>query len=85
MPHQYTNYSYYLYNVINFLFSLVMATIPITTPMPTTNSTSEDTQTLGTDLSKINTEDEMNTDVSKWSNKERKKLQHMKEFHEEYQ
>ena len=85
MLHQYTNYSYYLYNVINFLFSPVMATIPITTPMPTTNSTSEDTQTLGTDLSEINTEDEMNTNVSKWSDKERKKLQHMKEFHEEYQ
>ena len=62
-----------------------MTTIPITTPMPTTNSTSEDAQTSGTDLSEINTEDEMNTDVSKWSNKERKKLQHMKEFHEEYQ
>ena len=30
-------------------------------------------------------EDEMNTDISKWSDKERKKLQHMKEFHEEYQ
>ena len=27
----------------------------------------------------------MNTNISKWSDKERKKLQHMKEFHEEYQ
>ena len=27
----------------------------------------------------------MNTDIRKWSDKERKKLQHMKEFHEEYQ
>ena len=49
------------------------------------HSTSEDTQTYGTDLDEINTEDEMNTDVSKWSDKERKKLQHMKEFHEECQ
>ena len=30
-------------------------------------------------------EDELNTDISKWSDKERKKLQHMKEFHGEYQ
>ena len=62
-----------------------MATVPNTTLIPTSHSTSEDTQTSGTDLSEINTEDEMNTDVSKWSDKERKKLQHMKEFHEEYQ
>ena len=53
--------------------------------MPTSPSTSEDTQTSGTDLDEINMEDEMNTDISKWSDKERKKLQHMKEFHEEYQ
>ena len=70
---------------MNFLFNPVMATIPNTTLIPTSYSTSEDTQTSETDLSKINTEDEMNTDVSKWSDKERKKLQHMKEFHEEYQ
>ena len=51
-----------------------MATIPNTTLIPTSHSTSEDTQTSGTDLSEINTEDEMNAE-----------LQHMKEFHEEYQ
>ena len=63
-----------------------MATIPITTPIPTSESTSEDTHTNSdTDLSNINTEDEMNTDVSNWTNAERKKLQHMTEFHEEYQ
>ena len=45
----------------------------------------EDTQTSGTDLEEINMEDEMATDTSKWSEKERKKLQHMTEFHEEYQ
>ena len=45
----------------------------------------EDTQTSGTDLEEINTEDELATDTSKWSEKERKKLQHMTEFHEEYQ
>ena len=45
----------------------------------------EDTQMSGTDLEEINTEDEMATDTSKWSDKECKKLQHMTEFHEEYQ
>ena len=62
-----------------------MATIPNTTLIPTTPSTSEDTQTSGTDLDEIKTEDEMNTDISKWSDKERKKLQHTREFHGEYQ
>ena len=64
---------------------LVMATIPNTPLIPTSPSTSEDTQTSGTDLEEVNTEDEMNMDTSKWSDKERKKLQHMTEFHEEYQ
>ena len=45
----------------------------------------EDTQTSGTDLEEINTEDEMATDTSKRSDKELKKLQHMTEFHKEYQ
>ena len=45
----------------------------------------EETQTSGTDLEEINTEDEMASDTSKWSDKERKKLQHMTEFHTEYQ
>ena len=69
---------------IMYLFSYpVMATAPNTSLIPT--SPSEDTQTSGTDLEEINTEDERNIDTSKWSDKERKKLQHMKEFHEEYQ
>ena len=63
-----------------------MATIPIATPIPTSESTSEDNQTNSdTDLSNINMEDEMNTDVSSWTAVEKKKLQHMTEFHEEYQ
>ena len=45
----------------------------------------EGTQTSGTDLEEINTEDEMATDTSKWSDKEHKKLQHMTEFLKEYQ
>ena len=45
----------------------------------------EETQTSGTDLEEINTEDELSTDISQWSDKERKKLQHMTEIHQEYQ
>ena len=44
----------------------------------------EETPTSSTDLEE-NTEDELATDTSTWSNKECKKLQHMTEFHEEYQ
>ena len=60
-----------------------MATTPHTSHILT--SPLEDTQTSGTDLEEINTKDKMNTDTSKWSEKEKKKLQHMTEFHEEYQ
>ena len=42
-------------------------------------------ETSSTDLEEINTDDERATDISKWSDKERKKLQHMTEFHQEYQ
>ena len=59
-----------------------MATVPITSQI----TTSEDTRTdSDTDLSIVNTEDEMHTDLSAWTPAERKKLQHMTEFHEEYQ
>ena len=39
----------------------------------------------GTDLEEINTEDELAIDTSNWSTQECKKLQHMTEFHQEYQ
>ena len=42
-------------------------------------------ETSSTDLEEINTDDERAIDISKWSDKERKKLQHMTEFHQEYQ
>ena len=41
--------------------------------------------TSGTDLEEINTDDERSTDISTWSDKKCKKLQHMTEFHQEYQ
>ena len=51
-----------------------------------TTSTDEDNRTdSDTDLSIVNTEDEMHTDLSTWTPAERKKLQYMTEFHEEYQ
>ena len=42
-------------------------------------------ETSSTGLEEINTDDERATDISKWSDKECKKLQHMTEFHQEYQ
>ena len=59
-----------------------MATVPITSQI----TTSKDNRTNSdTDLSIVNTNDEMHTDLSTWTPAERKKLQHMTEFHEEYQ
>ena len=59
-----------------------MATVPITSQI----TTSEDNRTNSdTDLNIVNTEDEMHTDLSTWTLAEKWKLQHMTEFHEEYQ
>ena len=64
-------------NLRHFLFNIVMAS-QITT--------SEDNKTdSDTDLSIVNTEDEMHTNLGAWNPAERRKLQHMTEFHEEYQ
>ena len=51
------------------------------------NSTSSPSEenTSGTDLSIIPTEDEKQIDTTDWMPAKCKKLQHMKEFHEEYQ
>ena len=61
-----------------------MATIPIT--LQITTSTDEDNRTdSDTNLSALDTEDELHPDISTWTPAERKKLQHMTEFHDEYQ
>ena len=77
----------YIYEPINlrhFLFNMVMATVPIASQIPAT--TDEDSRSdSDTDLSIVNTKNELQTDVSTWTPAERKKLQHMTEFHEEYQ
>ena len=49
------------------------------------NSTPSEDNTSGTDLSIIHTEDEEQIDMTSWMPTKQKKLQHMVEFHEEYQ
>ena len=59
-----------------------MDTIQITSQI----STSEDNRTdSNTDLSIVDTEDEIHPHLSTWTPAEGKKLQHMTEFHKEYQ
>ena len=59
-----------------------MDTVPITSHV----STSRDSETnSNTDLSIVNTEDELHPNLSTWTPAEKKKLQHMTEFHQEYQ
>ena len=50
-----------------------------------TNPSPSEDNSSGTDLSNIHTEDEEQIDTTDWMPAKRKKLQHMKEFHEEYQ
>ena len=49
------------------------------------NSSPTDDNTSGTDLSNIHTEEEEQIDMTDWMPAKQKKLQHMVEFHEEYQ
>ena len=61
-----------------------MTTIPITSQI--TTSTDEDNRTdSDTNLSAVDTKDKLHTDISTWTPADKKKLQHMTEFHEEYQ
>ena len=61
-----------------------MATIPTTSKI--TKSANEENRTYyETDLSAKNTDDEIHADTSNWSPANKKKLQHMTEFHQEYQ
>ena len=58
-----------------------MVAVPSTSPIMFDNSQNN----FDTDLSLINMKDELHTDLSTWTSSERKKLQHMTVFHEEYQ
>ena len=66
----------------NISYLIVIDTIPITSH----ESTSGDSRTdSDTDLIIVDTEDEIHPDLSIWTPAEKKKLQHITEFHEEYQ
>ena len=56
-----------------------MAFVSNPSPLEDNQSSSE------TDLNIVNTEDEMHIDITNWTPTKKKKLQHMTEFHEEYQ
>ena len=73
MLHQCIN----VYNVIFTIYFLAMASNP--------NPSYSEDNTSGTDLSNIHTEDEEQIDTIDWTPEKCKKLQHMVEFHEEYQ
>ena len=59
-----------------------MTTVSNTSPITTSEDSRND---LETDLNVDNMEEEMHMDTSNWTLAERKRLQHMTEFHEEYQ
>ena len=61
-----------------------MATIPITSQV-TTSADEENRTDSDTDSSAENTEEELHANTSTWSPANKKKLQHMTEFHQEYQ
>ena len=61
-----------------------MATIPTASQISTSADVENITNT-DTDLSVENTEDELKANTSTWSPADQKKLQHMTEFHQEYQ
>ena len=72
---------------VNQLFSnisslVVMDTIPITLHVSTSRDSRTNSDTV---LSIVDTEDGIHPDLSTWTPAEKKKLQPMTEFHEEYQ
>ena len=66
-----------IYNVIFTIYIIAMASNSTASP--------SEVDTSGTDLSIIPTEDKEQIDTTDWMPAKHKKLQHMKEFHEEYQ
>ena len=68
----------------HFLFTIVMATIPTNSKI-STSADEENRTDYKTDLSAENTDDEFHVDTSTWSSADKKKLQHMTKFHQEYQ
>ena len=62
-----------------------MFTIYIIALASNSNPSSPEDNASGTDLSNIHTEEEEQIDTAEWMLAKHKKLQHMVEFHEEYQ
>ena len=65
-----------------------MVTIPTTSKLSASTSSGTDEENkinYETDLTAEDTDDEIHTDTSTWSAADRKKLQHMTEFHQDYQ
>ena len=62
-----------------------MFTIYFITMASFSNPSPSEDNTSGTDLSIIQTEEEEHIDTTDWTPAKQKKLQHMVEFHEEYQ
>ena len=62
-----------------------MSKQPITTVSPSSRTDEEDEIGYKTDHRTKNTDIEINTHTSNWSTTDKKKLQHMTEFHTEYQ
>ena len=72
----------------HLLFTIEMATIPTTSKLSASNFSGTDEEnkvSYETDLSAEDTDDEIHTDTSTWSDADRKKLQQMTEFCQEYQ
>ena len=63
----------------DIILSAATAFVSSTSPITTSENSSE------TDLNIDNTDDEIHMDISNWSPAQKKKLQHMTEFHKEYQ
>ena len=65
--------------------NIVMFTVYFIAMASDSNLSPSEDITSGTDLSNIHTEDQEQVDTTDWMPAKQKKLQHMVEFHEEYQ
>ena len=65
--------------------NVIMFTIYFIEMASNSNSSPSEDISSGTDLSNIHTEDEEQVNTTDWTLSKQKKLQHMVEFHEEYQ
>ena len=78
--------SYYYLNICCSNGSIpTMSKQSIATVSPSSRTDEEDEMGYETDFRTENTDIDINTNTSNWSTTDRKKLQHMTEFHTEYQ